>query len=808
MNNIQLPPRRVFLPIVLTILVWTLILAGSLTWNFHSSQQQTMEMAYAEASAIRDKDMAFRRWALRHSGVYVPVTKQAQPSATLAHIPDRDVITTEGLQLTLRAPAIMVREMMDQYASQTGVVGRITGLRYLNPANAPDVWEKQQLEAFVREEKTSVWEVSTLQGQPYLRFLQAWVMDEGCVRCHAVLGYKTGDLRGATGVNLPLAPYYQRIAAVKENLTLTHGAIWLLGLAGIGYAFRAVRRREDRLQHLNRELEQRVEQRSTALNEESRRNALIVQAAMDGFFVATLQGRMLDCNEKYCKMLGYSRAEFLQLSIPQVEAIESTEEIARRIHKILGQGQDRFDTRHRRKDGALLDVEVNVTLASIGEERLFYAFVHDISDRKHAEAVMRQARDEAEQAKESAESANQAKSEFLSRMSHELRTPLNAIIGFAQLLHLPSKSPLTEQQSDNVQEILYAGHHLLVQVNEVLDLSRIESGRIELKLERVSVAPKIANCLAQLRPLAEQRGIEMVNAVEQGANAALLAEWGVLADRMRFNQILLNLLSNAIKYNRENGHVRIGVEFDQMSECLRFEVQDSGRGIPPDQLHRLFKPFERLESSYEGIEGTGIGLALAKQLVEAMRGKIGVKTGVDTISGEGCIFWFTLPAVHLVAADAEPALTDLLPPIPSLDSSKSSEVAAETTPRCAVLYIEDNPANVKLVRKILLGRQNITLLDAHTAEIGLEIARRERPNLILLDINLPGMDGFTALQHLKEDLITQDIPVVAITANALPRDVARGKAAGFVDYLTKPLNISHFIQTIEHCLQRSKETQV
>jgi len=233
-------------PLVLvlaTVALWTLALAVSLFWNLKNAERQTLDMAYAEAGAVRDKDMAFRRWAMRHGGVYVPATDKEAPSPHLSHVPRRDLHTTDGQTLTLRAPAIMVREMMDDYAGTRGIRGRITGLRYLNPANAPDAWEKVQLEAFTRGEKTEVWEVADIEGKPHLRYLRAWNMEPVCVECHAILGYKNGDMRGATGVNLPLAPYYERLVTLRTNLIATHGTIWLLGLVGIGWAGREMRER-------------------------------------------------------------------------------------------------------------------------------------------------------------------------------------------------------------------------------------------------------------------------------------------------------------------------------------------------------------------------------------------------------------------------------------------------------------------------------------------------------------------------------------------------------------------------------------
>ncbi|MCK9637991.1 MAG: ATP-binding protein [Methylobacter tundripaludum] len=375
-----------------------------------------------------------------------------------------------------------------------------------------------------------------------------------------------------------------------------------------------------------------------------------------------------------------------------------------------------------------------------------------------------------------AESANNAKSEFLSRMSHELRTPLNAIMGFSQLLEINQGNPLTPEQTDYVQEILYAGQHLLELINEVLDLARIESGRIELSLEPVEMSQLVDECVALLQPLVAEHHIKLSLDIDSTA--------AVQADRFRLRQVLLNLLSNAIKYNHHAGSVHIVCQ-PAHEGMARIMVKDSGRGIPATALPRLFRAFERIESAYSGIEGTGIGLALSKRLVEAMQGVI----GVESVVGEGSVFWVELPAAEVVSD------------CPASVASGADAVQNSYTSVRTLLYVEDNPANLRLVREIIATRTGLKMLDAHTVELGLEIAGIQHPDLILLDINLPGMDGFEALRRLQNDPATSDIPVVAVSANAMERDIEKGMAAGFADYLTKPIQIPRFLELVDKLIE-------
>ena len=432
----------------------------------------------------------------------------------------------------------------------------------------------------------------------------------------------------------------------------------------------------------------------------------------------------------------------------------------------------RHDVVHRivRPDGEIRYVhELGETLCdSDGRVIRMMGTVQDVTELKLAELALVSAKEEAER-------ASQAKSDFLSRMSHELRTPMNAILGFGQLLECDDG--LNEEQHDSVREILHGGRHLLELINEVLDLARVESGRIDLSLEPVDLCGVLHECFSLLQPLAEARAIRLRHA---GIDGAL-----VRADRTRLKQVLINLLSNAIKYNRDGGEVGVEVDSPEQGQ-MRISVTDTGRGIPVARQAELFQPFNRLGAEATEVEGTGIGLTITRRLVEMMGGRI----DLESRTGKGSRFWIELPL------EAFPQSRRVV--ANATDAHNGVERAE--MPQRRVLYIEDNPANLKLVSQLLGRRRHVHLLTAHTPSLGLELAAAHCPDLILLDINMPGMDGYQLLSVLRADARLKDIPVVAVTANAMPRDLERGRAAGFADYLSKPIDIKHFYAMLDHWL--------
>jgi signal transduction histidine kinase/ActR/RegA family two-component response regulator len=391
--------------------------------------------------------------------------------------------------------------------------------------------------------------------------------------------------------------------------------------------------------------------------------------------------------------------------------------------------------------------------------------------------------DELRRARAAAEAASQAKSEFLSSMSHELRTPLNAILGFAQLLERDKKTPLTGKQVERVAHVLKAGEHLLRLIDDVLDLARIEAGRVTISLEPVSLPELVADVENTLRPMAERAGITLrVTPLPSGLPA-------VTADRTRLSQILMNFSSNAIKYGRHGGHVNIVAT--RLGQRVRVTVYDDGIGIPADKqdkLFQLFQPFQRAGQETGPIQGTGIGLTISKRLAELMRGSVGFRSK----EGEGSEFWIELPVE--VPRAAEPV------------AKKPEEVPrAPSGTKYLVLYIEDNPSNIALMEDIMNDIESLTLLTAPTAEIGLELARARRPDIIIMDIHLPGMSGTEAARRLREWPETRDIPVVALTAAAMLRDAHAIADAGIGRALTKPVKVDELLAVLNEYLKAPRK---
>jgi PAS domain S-box-containing protein len=501
-------------------------------------------------------------------------------------------------------------------------------------------------------------------------------------------------------------------------------------------------------------------------------NQLIMDNSQDVICTIDESGRFMTINEASETLWGFSPSELIgrrYMELVHPDDHPATEKAAAEI-LVTGKLAD-FVNRYVRKDGSVVSVLWSASWSA--SKKMLFCVAHDVTERSRIEAALRDAKEEADR-------ANYAKSEFLSRMSHELRTPLNAILGFGQLLE--RQNP-TSQQRARVEHIMSAGRHLLNLINEVLDLSRIEAGHLQLSVEPVAVAEVLNEALDLMRPLAAARSMDL--AVEAQLEKGLC----VLADRQRLKQVLLNLLTNAVKYTPVGGRVTVSVVESDPGKT-QVVVSDTGAGIPTEKLARLFTPFDRLGVEQSGVEGTGLGLALCQRLLHAMGGEI----GVDSAVGKGSAFWIELPAVDSPLA--------ALPKDHAAGMGNVLSVAAGK-----ILYIEDNLSNLTLVEEMLAEQPHIELLTAMQGGLGLDLARQHLPDLILLDLHLPDIRGHEVLARLRAEESTRDIPVVVISADATVGQIQRLIAAGARSYLTKPLDICEFFRVVDETM-RSRDRQL
>lgn len=526
-----------------------------------------------------------------------------------------------------------------------------------------------------------------------------------------------------------------------------------------------------------------------ALNDSAALVQTMLNTVADGIITFHANdGAIQTVNQAAEKMFGYSALELsrenFSILVPELVLGDGDGELSLKHYSAsaealaVGHGREVVGLH---KNGNTLPIEIAVSEMWQGEQQFFTVILRDIAIRKQHEAALAQLDQilqkkniELEGAKAIAEKANLAKSDFLSSMSHELRTPLNAILGFAQLIDSGTPLP-TPSQKRSIDHILQGGWYLLELINEILDLALIESGKLSLSLEPVPLAEVMHECEAMIEPQAKKHGVTIIF-------PATALPHCVLADRTRIKQVIINLLSNAVKYNKVGGKVIVKCT-EPSQDIIRIAIEDTGEGLSAEKIAQLFQPFNRLGQESREVEGTGIGLVMTKRLIELMGGEIDLESTV----GKGSVFW-----VDIKRTTASPIIAPVINLSVATLTSAPINHAMHT-----MLYIEDNPANMMLVESLIERRSDIQLLRATDGLQGIAMARASLPNFILMDINLPGINGLQAMMILAADPMTAHIPVIALSANAMPSDIEKGLQAGFFRYLSKPIKINEFMDTLE-----------
>jgi PAS domain S-box-containing protein len=562
-----------------------------------------------------------------------------------------------------------------------------------------------------------------------------------------------GEMVGVVGQANRPGGYESALVAFMEPLFASIGAI-------IGAV---------RLDDARRQAEQALRD-----NEELLRNTFEMAAV--GIAHITPDGRFVRANQQLCEIFGCTREELLQRSVQDMAVPDDVDAHRAYASRVLrGAAPDApLEARYQRSDGALIWISYKAALARdhAGAAKYFIAVIEDISERRRTQAVRLAA--------QAAERANAAKTEFLSRMSHELRTPLNAVLGFAQLLQMDPTRVLNDDQQAKLRHIEVAGAHLLAMINDVLDLSRIESGGMPLTAETVRLSVAVQEACALVANAARDADVQLL----VDAQAPRSSGDHVLADHLRLRQVLVNLLSNAIKYNRRQGRVTVHWRATPGGDAVDLRVIDTGQGLTMEQRAHLFEPFNRLGAERSSIEGSGIGLVVTQRLVQLMGGTL----AVDSQPGVGSVFTVTLPSAS-GGATRPGSLDDALPAAP-----------AATVSQRTVLYAEDNPMNVELVREVMRLREGCRLLIARSGREAVAMALRERPDLLLLDMHLGDMTGLDVLHRLAKDPRLARVPAVALSADAMAAPMAAAEQAGFRAYLTKPLDVAEFLHCVDEVL--------
>lgn len=723
---------------LLALLFWLLAITASLIWNILQAKEQILILADHEAKINLQRDLAFRRWATGHGGIYVIVSEKAKPNPYLSHIKERDVKTPGGETLTMFNPATMIREINRTQKELYGAITRITALQVLNPINLPDEWEKKAL-TIIQETKSDYTELTEISGKPFLRKMQPMFMEEGCMKCHAWTGLKVGDIRGATDHSVALEPYYEIFKESMVKMILSHIGIFGFGFCIIMYL--SIRGKK-------------VETKLAESDETNKKLLIAIEQSPTTIVISDTDANIQYANPRFTEVTGYTREEVLGKNPKILNSGLTPKVVFDELWATLTSGKNwSGEFINKRKNGEVFFERAYIAPVknSEGITTNYVAVKLDITDRKKMELDLIRSKVEAEK-------ASKAKSDFLATISHEIRTPIHGILGFNELLleSFPRNDQLT--QLNFIEE---SGRNLLDIINNILIIAELEKETIAPIFSEFSLRILLDEICNKYSNRIKYKNISLNYKFAQGLVDT------IYSDKRRIEQIIENLLNNSVKFT-ETGSVFLEAMSEQVSpeeHILTISVADTGKGITEENRDKIFELFTQEDSSISRkFGGTGLGLAICKKLITMLGGSIQVESKIDI----GSKFTFTIRCKSIQANEDKPSLISDKNPLGNLK----------------ILVAEDDMINTFIIQKYLASLGYNYLDAAEDGEIALEKLKSKSFDLLLTDLHMPNMNGFELASNVKK--IQTDLKIIAITADAYEETRQKCIDLGMSGFMSKP----------------------